>query len=117
MNIIPLISICFGVVSLIILVYFSIVSKREEEPLAAGRALMLAFIVSALFIGAGYFDVGYSTGVSSVLLTITLLVIIIILLPVGNKPGLKDDTPNTRIDERDIMFSRMLLKEGTERFN
>ncbi|NNG26230.1 MAG: hypothetical protein HKM87_01780, partial [Ignavibacteriaceae bacterium] len=49
------------------------------------------------------------------LLLIFAVIILILFLPIrGNK--IESDVPNNRIDERDTMFSRNELKEGTERF-
>jgi len=41
---------------------------------------------------------------------------LILFLPIGNRLVPQKDTPLSRIDERDIMFSRNLLQVGSERF-
>ena len=40
-----------------------------------------------------------------------------LFLPVGSKAGPEDDTPRSRIDEREIMFARARLQPGTPRFD
>ena len=45
------------------------------------------------------------------------LLLIIIFFPSGSFRSPRDATPSGRIDERDIMFSRRLLKPGSERFD
>jgi ferredoxin len=47
----------------------------------------------------------------------TVLAAVFLLIPTGRPSAFYDDTPVTRIDERDIMFSRRLLRPGTERYD
>jgi hypothetical protein len=46
------------------------------------------------------------TAASAILLLLTGGVILALFLPIGNRLVPKNDTPLSRIDERDIMFSR-----------
>jgi len=117
MPIIAFITIAIGCFLFLLMLYFSVVSWREEEPRAARRALALALLLPVPYIAAGLIDFSLQTTVCFLLVGVTLLVLIILLLPIGNSPDPDDDTPQIRIDERDIMFSRRLLVEGSDRFN
>ncbi len=103
-------------------IYFAIVSYKENEPHTANRAAILALLFPVPYLAIGITGLFlttaniFLTGIASLLLLITFMAVIIILLPVGHKYPQTNDTPGSRIDERDIMFSRNLLKEGTERF-
>ena len=54
--------------------------------------------------------------ITTILLVATVGTGLALLLPIGNRLVPENDAPQSRIDERDIMFSRNLLQEGTERF-
>lgn len=56
------------------------------------------------------------TAASAILLLLTSGAVLALFLPIGNRLVPKNDTPLSRIDERDIMFSRNLLQVGSERF-
>jgi ferredoxin len=78
---------------------------------------MLALVLPIPYLAAGFIDFGPQVVVCLVLLGITVLVPVLMLLPIGNSFIPDDDTPKTRVDERDIMFSRRLLVDGSDRFN
>ena len=104
------------------LIYFGIVSLKENEALAARRAFLMALVLPLPFLLtgiAGLFLIPDSTLITAVgilLLAIVLLVTLALLLPFGNQIVVENDLPEKRIDERDIMFARNLLVAGTERF-
>lgn len=99
------------------MIYFALVSIQENEPRATGRALAVSIVLLALYGAAGAIGLAtQTTFASGLLLLLTLAGLTVVLLPIGNKFPEEDDTPNGRIDERDIMFSRMELQPGTERF-
>lgn len=116
-QLLEVISIAVGFFLFLIMLLFSLVSRREEEPLATRRALILAFLLPIPYLVAGLIDFGLQTAVCLVLLGIPFLMATLLLFPAGDTLPREDDTPKTRVDERDIMFSRMLLKEGSDRFN
>ena len=106
-----------GVLLAVFLLYFSAVSIQENEPLAARRAFVMAMLSLVLFGVAGLAGLAYQTAVPGLLLLlITIAAAVVLLLPLGNRLPAEDDTPTSRIDERDIMFSRNLLQPGSERF-
>ena len=104
-------------------IYFAIISNGENEPRAARRATWLALLLPAPYLTVGFtglFSAATTnalTGFAIILLLITITAALALLLPVGHHFTQSDDTPRSRIDERDIMFSRNLLKEGTEQFD
>jgi ferredoxin len=102
-----------GVISFITLGIFGLVSSREREPRAAkiawavGVGSLVFFIVIALS----------SVGVQM----LVLLVLLVLMLGGVFWGGLRhqvhlaeNDTPTVRFDERDIVFSRKALIEGTD---
>jgi ferredoxin len=91
-------------------------SLKEGEPRAAAITFLLALVVPAPFLLAGLFDFASQTQVAAVLLTLLVIAGVFLLLPGGVPRLADDDTPTTRIDERDIMFSRRLYEPGTARF-
>ncbi len=113
----PLLAIVFGVLLFLFLLYFAFVSWKEEEPLALKRVLLLAFLLPLPYFLAGSVPFKGQWAVCILLIGIPLIILILFLLPIGNKIYLEDDNPKGQIDERDIMFSRKSLEPGTERFN
>ena len=104
------------------LLYFAATSVRENALRAARRAILpgLLFPASFLFIGASGLYLQPSPSFLSflalALLALTAGTALALLLPFGNRFVVGDDMPKSRIDERDIMFSRNLLVAGSERF-
>jgi reductive dehalogenase len=105
-----------GIVLFAILFGAAVVSLGEDEPRAAKRLFGLSIMAPLPFLAVAAVpgEAGQSTGV--VLLLVTLLGVIALLVPTGPKHRAERDTPTTRIDERDIMFSRARLEPGSDRF-
>ncbi len=112
-----LVAIGFGCAIFLFMLYFALVSRREEEPLATRRALTLAFWLPVPYLAAGSIDFEYREAVCFVLLSLAVLLPVLLLLPIGNRFEQENSLPKTRIDERDIMFSRNLLKANSDRYN
>ena len=115
-GIIRILVIIIGMIILLFMLYATLVSIRENELRAASISFLLAFIGSVPFIGVGLFQFNGQVLTAIVLLVISILVSAAFLLPFGRIKSLEEDTPKSRIDERDIMFSRNLLQPGTDRF-
>ena len=107
------------------LLIFAVVSLTEQEPRAARRAFLLALLLPMPYLVVGAAGLFYQTTTLAVaavvLLVATALAALALFLPLGvsrasSRLSLEDDAPQGRIDERDIMFSRRLLKEGSERY-
>ncbi|MCJ7432940.1 MAG: 4Fe-4S dicluster domain-containing protein [Anaerolineales bacterium] len=114
---IALASILLGGIIFVSMLAFSIMSIQEEAYQAAKWALALAFLLPLPWLAAGLIDYKLHTTISFPLLGLTMLVLLFLMLPIGNTFKPADDTPKTRVDERDIMFSRNNLKKGSDRFN
>jgi len=104
------------------MLYFTIVSLRENEPRAARRAFLLTLLLPLPYLALGISGLSWQTvpaihtALSAILLALTFGACLALLLPIGYRLEPQKDTPQSRVDERDIMFSRNLLQMGTERF-
>lgn len=98
------------------LLWAAAVSWLENETRAALRALILSFLVPAPLVILATARFPYQDLALGGLLCLLGLTALVFLIPTGRSRREEDDTPRTRIDERDIMFSRYYLEEGTERF-
>ena len=98
------------------LIYAAFVSYRENEARAARLFLftLLDPVRSFAFI---YFDYPYKSEIIWIILFMYWVLALIFIIPYGNKKGFINPIPRMRIDERDVMFSRLELKEGSERFD
>ncbi len=110
------ISVAVGLVLLLFLAYATIQSHRENEPRAARVFLFLTVAVPLPYVLAGALESPNSTAIIYVLLSVIAVALLVYLVPNERRVGAEDDTPTTRIDERDIMFSRDKLEVGTPRF-
>jgi reductive dehalogenase len=99
-----------------VLVCAAFVSWREEEPRAVRLLSGLAVLAPLPFLAVLALASPAGEYAGAVLLTATLLTAIVLLVPTGSRHRAERDTPTTRIDERDIMFSRVRLEPGSERF-
>jgi reductive dehalogenase len=111
---IPL-ALAVGALLFLLLALTGAASLREREPRAAGRALLLAVLAPLPYAITALLPQPYGQPVAAALLLFTAIVLLALVIPTPD-PAVGDDTPRTRIDERDIMFSRRLLEPGTDRF-
>lgn len=95
---------------------FSIASSREGERRAARVALGLAVALPLPYLAVGLLRFPFQPAAASVLVAATALFLLVVTLPVG-RPGLEDECPRTRMDERDIMFARWRLSPGSWQYN
>lgn len=96
------------------LVYTCIVFYTENEKRASFRALLLAVFIPPIYLVTWH----YNWEIVAFILTADLIITsILFLIPFGRKANITDDFPKNQIDERNIMFARNELKEGTERFD
>lgn len=98
------------------LVAVAIVSWREREPRAVRVSLLLAVLLPVPLIVGGWAGMrGHGTVAAGVSILFGAAAVLV-LLPIRGGHPKYDDTPRSRIDERDIMFSRRLYEPGTTRF-
>ncbi len=105
-----------GFLILISFLYFSFLSLKEKEPRAANLLLFSALIFSIPFFNTALFDFQFRDLAAWVLFSVTIISLMIFVIPVKFKKKQTSETPNSKIDERNIMFSRRLLKEGDGKF-
>ena len=99
------------------LIYASVVSIFEHEFRAARISALLASVLSAPFFIVYFVSFPYQNIVSLLLIGVFTMSLLVLFIPTGSgRKGRGDAIPAQRIDERDIMFSRMRYKPGTERF-
>ena len=110
------ITIAVGLTLLALLVYAAVQSLAENETRAAMRFLPFAVFAPLPFFVAGGLALQSSSVPAVLLLAFTGLIAAAFAIPTGTTALPGDDTPTTRIDERDTMFSRQHLEVGTERF-
>ncbi len=97
------------------LLFFCIVSIREGEPRAARVALGLALVLPLPYLILGFLHFPSQPIIAAALLGATGLSTLLLVLPIG-RPLWVDKTPRTRVDERDIMFSRDRLVSGSPEY-
>ncbi|MBN1651622.1 MAG: reductive dehalogenase [Bacteroidales bacterium] len=97
------------------LLYAAFVSFKENEFRAAKLFLFTLCdpLIAAAFI---YFEYPYKTEIIWIILILYWALALLFLIPFGKKKSFENRIPKTRIDERDIMFSRAELVEGSPHF-
>ena len=105
-----------GIILFLCILYSSIVFFRENEKRAASKVFFLSLLVPFPYLVIGFGSFSYRPLLSLILLLITAAVILLLIIPVRKRRVTVDDTPRKRIDERDVMFSRIRLEPGTQRF-
>ncbi|MFH1436394.1 MAG: reductive dehalogenase domain-containing protein [Pseudomonadota bacterium] len=103
-----------GVAISMFLFGFSVVSLMERQMRAAAISLTTGAAFAAAWIAVGMLLPGYSDIILASTWGVIALCLLVLMLPIGNKqPMAIDEQAAKRVDERDIMFSRMLLQEGS----
>ncbi len=116
-TVLSLTSVLVGAMLSAAMVVIAVVSRFENERRAAAVAATLAVALPLPYLAAGLLDFSHQAVIALGLLAATAVLAIALLLPIrGASPG-GDVIPRSRIDERDIMFSRWRLEPGTERFD
>jgi len=105
-----------GAVLLAVLLMAAWTSWKEHEPRATTMLFLAALSVPSPYFGVGLGDFDGKPLVAALVLGLTAVAALLLLVPGGTPRLTGDDTPRGRIDERDIMFSRALLRPGTEAF-
>jgi len=99
----------------IVFLLFAYTFIKENEKRAAFISVIIASLLSLLIL---FFTFAFSSSEIPyiVIISITLIVSLVFIIPLKNKIKTKPGVVRTPFDERDIMFSRMELKEGTTKF-
>ncbi len=108
--------ILWGLILFILFIYATIVSYFENEKMAARKSFFLALFLSSPYFLMAIFNFSNKEFIALISIAIPLLLTMISLLPLKGVSHIKTDIPKGTIDERDIMFSRRLLKDDKQRF-
>lgn len=95
---------------------FAVISIKERENRALKRSIILAAILPVPYILFLFIQLPFEYYYLFILNAITIITLILLIAPIRYKSPLITDTPPGKIDERDIMFSRRLLKKGDGRY-
>jgi len=90
-------------------------SIKENEKIAVFKFTLALIILPVPFFISAFFEIPFKNEIATGLLIIFCVATVVLFLPI-RRDKIENDTPQKRIDERDTMFSRKELKEGTERF-
>lgn len=115
-----IIEISFFAISFLIFLFFfwaAIVSRKENEIRAAMRFYFISIVILTVAALVFVIDNQFLVNISLGFLMIMILLGVIVFLPFKFSGTYNFVTPKGRIDERDTMFSRHELKEGTEEFD
>ena len=105
-----------GAAAFVWLGFSAFVSWREGEPRAAGRLALLAVLLPVPYLAVVLLPGSAGTFTGAVILALTLAAVALLLVPTGSKHRAERDTPTTRFDERDVMFSRARLVPASASF-
>jgi ferredoxin len=104
-----------GMLALLAFGFLGVLSLGESER----RASIIAFVAAVLFSTPIFIlaAMGWTVKVITIaaLVGVSMILLLLFLLPVG-KSYTPNGTPNSRFDERDIIFSRFRLKQGSEEY-
>ncbi|HJN05259.1 MAG TPA: reductive dehalogenase domain-containing protein [Bacteroidales bacterium] len=115
-ELLDLLLILSGIAIFVFFIYAAIVSLIEKEKKAASNFILIGLIAPVPFLLTGFYVFQYQPLVSIVLLSSIFILLMIYFLPIRFTSKVRDISPEGRIDERDIMFSRRKLEEDTENF-
>ncbi|MBC8478986.1 MAG: hypothetical protein H8D46_00865, partial [FCB group bacterium] len=116
MTFLPAVGLCLGIFTFIIFLVFSIESYREEEHTAFRRGIFTALFLPLPFLLPHAVASPLNSILAGFLIGVTVLILFVLLLPVNSRGFVKAAIPKSRIDERDTMFSRKDLKQGSVQF-
>ena len=94
---------------------FAWVSLQEGEKRAARLMVILTLCVTGFAILAGFLPASFQSFILSFLAGLVILGVILFLLPAKQVERLRDVSAQ-RFDERDIMFARARLQQGSEEY-
>lgn len=105
-----------GFILFLLILIAGFISIAEFEKLAAKRLFIFSFLIIIPFLATTLFDYPCKQYFEWGLLGLTVFIPLFFFIPAGSRFKPEKNIPAAGYDERDIMFSRALLKEGTVRF-
>lgn len=115
-NNINILLILWGLILFSLFIYATFISYSENEKMAAKKLFFLAIFLASPYFLMAIFDFSNKELIALICIAIPIFIALILLLPLKGVSHIKTDTPKGNIDERDIMFSRRLLKDDKQRF-
>ena len=100
----------------IMMICISILSLLEKENTASKRSLLAAFLLSSPYFILLNLDFNNKSIIAYALAGCTILAAFLILMPIPVKFRKFDEKIKQKYDERDVVFVRKRLEEGSERF-
>ncbi|MBU1011461.1 MAG: 4Fe-4S dicluster domain-containing protein [Bacteroidetes bacterium] len=105
-----------GIVIFLWMLYFSIQSFSEKEIRAGSIFSWICILLPLPYFLIAFLEIPNQVIISNILIFVTLFIPILFFIPLGKNKNILIDLPKNKIDERDIMFSRRLLKKGSEQY-
>ncbi len=102
-----------GIGMLILFLYSFILSAKERERKASLRFLLTSVILPLPIIMLALSEFPYQDIISFSVLILIIVSLLVLFFPINRLKNILIEAPKNKIDERNIMFSRRLLKEGT----
>jgi len=111
------IALIIGLIFSVFLNIAAVISLIEKEKLAAIRFFLVSLPVVLLFATPYFINSEISYYLAFTLLSLVVLFGIVFTIPLKGKLDETNETPVTRHDERDTIFSRRELKPDSENYN
>lgn len=99
------------------LFYVGVISIFEREYRAVRVSLILSMLILVVFLAIYLIDFPFKEVAEISILVFISLSLLILFIPYDSKRKHSYQIPTEKHDERNIMFSRNELKEGTEQYN
>ncbi|MCB2197387.1 MAG: reductive dehalogenase [Bacteroidetes bacterium] len=99
------------------LIYVGVISIFEREYRAVRVSLILSMLILVVFLAIYLIDFPLKEVAEISILVFISLSLLILFIPFDSKRKHSYQIPTEKHDERNIMFSRNELKEGTEQYN
>jgi len=115
MDIYDYIFLAIGIILCLIFTAVLVVSYIEKEKFALKKALYL-LLPCVLLCTLPFFEFPFQNLIEIILSTVLIFGSIVLLFPYNNFSKIKDYSFSSKIDERDIMFSRQKLTKNTDRY-
>jgi len=106
-----------GIIIFLWMLYFSIQSFSEKETRAGSIFSWICILLPLPYFLIALLEIPNQVVISNIIIAFTLFFPILFFIPLGRNKNILIDLPKNKIDERDIMFSRRLLKKGSERYD
>ena len=115
-DIVNIVVLIIGIALFLIFVSFSIVSIAEKESKAAARSFLLSLFLPLPYLFIALINFQFQKELAWFVILLTAVILIVLFFPTRRKSLISNNAPKLKNDERDIIFSRRNLREGSERY-